>query len=82
MGNFISDHRIEGIELGIRKQLEKCQATKHRNYRDFNLNNFLQVFNKSKILDHSSHEDAVQEFNKEMEKSLDKIAPIEEKKGT
>ena len=49
MGNFISEHRIVGIELEIRKQQEKCQSTKHRNYKDFNLNNFSQVFNNSKI---------------------------------
>ena len=80
IGNFISNHRIVGIELEIRKQLEKHQSTKHRNYRDFNLNNFSQVFNNSKILDQSSLDDAVQAFNEEMEKTLDKIAPIEEKK--
>ena len=58
-----------------------CQSTKHRNYKDFNLNNFSQVFNNSKILDHSSLEDAVQAFNEEMEKTLDKIAPIEERRN-
>ena len=40
IGNFISNHRVVGIELEIRKQLEKHQSTKHRNYKDFNLNNF------------------------------------------
>ena len=69
IGNFISDHRIVGIELEIRKQLEKCQSTKHRNYIDFNLNNFSQVFNNNKILDQSSLEEAVQAVNKEMEKT-------------
>ena len=81
IGNFISNHRIVRIELEIKKQLEKCQSTKHRNYRDFNLNNFSQVFNNSKILDQSSLEDAVQAFNEEMEKILGKIAPIEEKRN-
>ena len=69
LGNFISDHRIVGIELEIREQLEKCQSTKHRNYRDFNLNSFSQVFINNKILDQSSLEEAVQAFNKEMEKN-------------
>ena len=31
MGNFISDHRVVGIGLETRKQLEKHQPTKHRN---------------------------------------------------
>ena len=73
-GNFISNHRIVGIE--IRKQLEKHQSTKHRNYRDFSMNNFSQVFN-NKILDQSSLEEAVQAFNEEMEKTLGKIIPKE-----
>ena len=35
IGNFISDHRVVGIELEIRKQLEKHQSTRHRNYKEF-----------------------------------------------
>ena len=81
IGNFISNHRVMGIELEIRKQLEKCQSTKHRNYKDFNLNNFSQVFNNSKILDQSFLEDAVQGSMKKWKKTLDKIAPIEEKRN-
>ena len=50
IGNFISDHRVIGIELEIRKQLEKCQPTKHRNYKDFNLNSFSQEFNNKILL--------------------------------
>ena len=69
IGNFISDHRIVGIEVEIKKQLEKHQSTKHRNYIDFNLNNFSQVFNNNKILNQSSLEEAVQAFNEEMEKN-------------
>ena len=80
IGNFISDHRMVGIELEIKKQLEKCQSTMHRNYRDFNLNNFSQVFNNNKILDQPSLDKPVQVFNKEMERTLNKIAPKEEKK--
>ena len=40
IGNFISDHRVVGTEIEIRKQLEKHQPTKHRNYTEFNLNSF------------------------------------------
>ena len=53
IGNFISDHRVVGIKLEIRKQLEKHQPTKYRNYKDFNLNSISQEFN-NKILDQSS----------------------------
>ena len=80
IGNFISDHRMVGIELKIKKQLEKHQSTMHRNYKDFNLNNFSQVFNNKKILDQPSLDKAVHVFNKDMESTLNKIAPKEEKK--
>ena len=63
IGNFISDHRMAGIELEIKKQLEKCQSTMHRNYKDFNLNNFSQVFNNNEILGQPSLDKAVQVFN-------------------
>ena len=79
ISNFISDHRVVGIELEIKKQLEKHQSTKHRNYKDFSLNSFSQKFNNNKILDQSSLEDAVQVFNEEMEKTLGIIAPLEKK---
>ena len=52
--NFISNHRVLGIELEIKKQLEKHKSTKHRNYKDFSLNSFSQKFNNNKILDQSS----------------------------
>ena len=59
IGNFISDHRIVGIELEIRKQLEKHQSTRHRNHKEFNLNSFMQEFNNSRILEQSSLKGAV-----------------------
>ena len=80
IGNFISDHRVVGIELKTKKQLEKHQSTMHRNYRDFNLNNFSQVFNNNKILNQPSLDEAVQIFNEEMERTLDEIAPKEKKR--
>ena len=80
IGNFISDHRMVGIELKIKKQLEKHQSTMHRNYKDFNLNNFSQVFNNNKILGQPSLDKAVHVFNEEMERILDKIVLKEEKK--
>ena len=34
IGSFILDHKIVGIELEIRKKLEKHQSTRHRNYKN------------------------------------------------
>ena len=81
IGSFISDHRVVGIELEIRKQLEKHQPTKHRNYKKFNLNSFTQEFNNDKILEQPSLKDAVQVFNEEMNGILDIIVPLEETKS-
>ena len=81
IGNFISDNRVVGIELEIRKKLEKHQSTKHRNYKKFNLNSSMQEFNYHRILEQSSLKDAVQIFSEEMERTLDIIAPLEEKRS-
>ena len=59
IGNFILDHRVVGIELEIRKKLEKHQYTRCRNDKKFNLNSFIQEFNNNRILEQSSLEDAV-----------------------
>ena len=60
IGSFISDHRVVGIKLEIRKQLEKHQSTRHRNYKEFNLNSFMQEFNNNNvILEQSSLKDTV-----------------------
>ena len=67
IGNFISNHRVVGIKLIIRKQLEMHWTTKHRNYKDFSLNSFSQKFN-NKILEQSSLENAAQVFNEEIKK--------------
>ena len=80
IGNLISNHRMVAIELEIMKQLEKHQSTMHMNYKDFNLNNISQAFNNNEILGQPSLDKAVQVFNKEMERTLDKIVPKEEKK--
>ena len=57
--NFISDHRVVGMEQEIRKQLEKHQPTKHRNYKEINLYSFTQEFNNNKSLEQLSLKDAV-----------------------
>ena len=82
IGNFISDHRVVGTELEFRKQWEKQQSTKHRSFKEFNLDSFMQEFNNNRILQQSSLKDVVQVFNEEIERTLDIIAPLEEKKKT
>ena len=80
IGNIISDHRVVGIGLEIRKQLENHQSTRHKNYKEFNLNSFMQVFSNNRIVKQSSIYDAVQVFIEEMERTLDIIATLEGKK--
>ena len=38
--DYISDHRLAGIELQLRKQQEQSESTSHRNYIGLNLENF------------------------------------------
>ena len=40
LGDYISNHRLAGIELQLRKQQEKPESPSQRYYRGLNLDNF------------------------------------------
>ena len=47
IGNFISDHRLVGVKLQLRKQYKKLKSTRHRNFNAFNLDVFTSKFNNN-----------------------------------
>ena len=80
IGNFILDHRLFGVVLQLRKQFEKSESPRHRNFKAFNLEAFTCEFNNNRILQQTVLEVAYNIFTQELTRILDKIAPIEEKK--
>ena len=79
LGDYISDHRLAGIEVHLRKQQEKSESTSHRNYRGLNLDDFRKAFNNNRILEKENLEEAFTEFKEEMTRALDELAPLEDR---
>ena len=79
IGNFKSNHRLVGMEIQLRKQYEKSESARHRNFKAFDLEAFISEFNKNRILQQTALEVAYNKFTQELTRALDKIAPIKEK---
>ena len=71
----VSDHRLVGIELQMKKQLVSIESSKTRSYKDFNPSDFNTSFNNDNILEQDSFEQAVVELEKELTRTLDELAP-------
>ena len=79
IGNYISDHRLVGIELETSKLWERPTSTRFRKYTDITLENFTSTFRNEEITQHSKLEDALEAYNKEMERTLDILAPVKKR---
>ena len=79
LGDYMSDHRLAGIELQIRKQQEKSGSTSHRNYRGLNLGNFGKEFNNNRFIEKGNLEKTFTEFKEEVTRALDELAPLEDR---
>ena len=64
LGDYISDHRLAGLELQLRKQRKKSESISHRNYRGLNLDNFRKEFNINGILEKDNLEECLQNSKK------------------
>ena len=77
--SYISDHRLVGIELQMKKQLVSIESSKTRSYKDFNPSDFNTSFNNDNILEQDSFEQAVVELEKELTRTLDELAPLQDR---
>ena len=77
---YISDHRLVGIELQMKKQLARIESSKTRSYKDFNPRDFEASFNDSTILEQDDFALAVQELEKELTRTLDELAPLQDRR--
>ena len=77
---YISDHRLVGIELQMKKQLASIESSKIRSYKDFNPSDFNTRFNNDNILEQDSFEQAVIELEKELTRTLDELAPLQDRR--
>ena len=76
---YISDHCLVGIELQMKKQIG-IESSKTRNYKNFNPRDFETSFNNSTILKQDNFMLAVQELEKELIRTLDELAPLQDRR--
>ena len=78
--SYISDHCLVGIELQMKKQQVRIESSKARNYKDFNTSSFEISFNNSAILGEENFELAVKALEKELTRTLDELAPLQDRR--
>ena len=64
----------------MKKQLVSIESSKTRSYKDFNPSDFNTSFNNDNILEQDSLEQAVIELEKELTRTLDKLAPLQDRR--
>ena len=80
--SYTSDHHLIGIELQMKKQLVSIESSKTRSYKDFNSSDFNTSFNNDNMLEQDNFEQAVVELEKELTRTLDKLAPLKDKRNS
>ena len=78
--SYILDHCLVGIELQMKKQQVRIESSKARNYKDFNTSSFETSFNNSAILEEENFELAVKSLEKELTRTLDELAPLQDRR--
>ena len=78
--SYISDDSLVGIELQMKKQLVSIESSKTRNYKEFNPSDFNTSFNNENILEQDNFEQAVIELEKELTRTLEKLAPLQDRR--
>ena len=80
IGAYVSDHKIVGIDIKLRKKLPRNITIRKRDYKNFNVENFAQHFCNNRVLRKTTLQQAVKEFREEMNRTLDRIIPKIDKK--
>ena len=79
-GSYISDHRMITLNTNIPKP--KAEIKSVHNHTDNRVQQFIDEFNNTPILNTSNLIDATNQFNSEILRTMDKIAPQRFKKIT
>ena len=74
-GDYISDHRLVGIEIDKKKHNNRLDLPPRRNYTDLTTESFSKEFNNDTIIQHSKLENIWTAFEKEIKRTLDKLVP-------
>ena len=78
IGDYMSDHRLVGIEINKKKTSAQLDNRPRRQFKKLDLENFSKVFNNEVVLKNSKLEDIWAAYVKELDRTLDEIIPKEE----
>ena len=81
-GSYISDHRMITLNTNIPKPKPKAEMKRVCNLTDNKVQQFIEEFNNTAILNTSNLTDATNQLNSEILRTMDKIAPQQIKKIT
>ena len=76
----MSDYCLIGIDLQMTKQLVRAECSKTRSYRNCNPSDFEANYNNISILEQDSFEQAVIELEKELTRTLDELALLQDRR--
>ena len=76
IGTYISDHRLVGIELNLKKQRTQPNRQPRRPFNKLTVENFKEQFNNLIVLQHSNLELIWSAFKEELNRTLDVLIPM------
>ena len=77
IGEFLSDHRLVGIEVNIKKMRHQLENQNRRPFKKLDLNTFKQEFNNDAVTQHRQLDEIWAALEKELTRTLDKLIPEE-----
>ena len=75
IGSYISDHRLVGIEINLKKQSKQLEDQHRCPLKELDLDTFRRKFRNEIVMQHSNLDTIWREFDKELNRTLDKLAP-------
>ena len=81
LGDYISNHRLVGIEINKRKATYQLGNQNRRPFKDLDLATFEQEFNNEAVVQHRQLEDIWSTLEKELTGTLDKLIPMTKQKS-
>ena len=75
LGEFLSDHRLVGIEINKRKIRCQLENQNRRPFKDLDLDAFRQEFSNDAVTQHRQLDEIWSALEKELTRTLDKLIP-------
>ena len=75
IGSYISDHRLVGIEINSKKYSKQLEGQHRCPLKELDIDTFRNEFRNEIVMQHSNLDTIWREFDKELTRTLDKLAP-------